>query len=99
MFIDPMAASGRSSDGIGCPLCGGSGLAATRTALRGLQRHVCPICGGNGVTTREQVDRLQQLRDYVELTAGLMQIGDADAAAGTSRLAFRIARALVSLGR
>ena len=69
---------------------------ACRTCKRILDKgNVCPVCRGDGVTTRAQVSRLQQLRDHVAQLAGFMQVGDADAAAGTSRIVFRIARSLI----
>ena len=62
---------------------------------RDVHRQVCPVCRGDGATTRAQVNRLQQLRDHVAQLAGFMQVGDADAAARTSRIVFRIARSLM----
>ena len=90
-----MTGSNPPCERIECLFCGGRTTAATRAVGRDVHRHVCPVCRGDGATTREQFNRLQQLRDHVEQLAGSMQVGDAAAAAGTARIVFRIAQSLM----
>lgn len=93
-----MAAVALSSERIECPLCAGSGTTTGRGFAGGQGRHVCPMCRGGGSASRGQFRQVQQLCDQVQRVADLMQIGDADGAAGASRVAFRMARSMIESG-
>ena len=90
-----------------CPLCGATGRTRARSSQR---RATCALCRGRGSVSHNRIvglfrtaRRLEGVRlaavavihDAVQWTADLMQVGDADSAARVSRIAFRLAGAVI----